>query len=192
VKHTLGTQLRHLIELLDGAVSAAYEGAGLRYRPRYTPVVRALMDLEPLTIGQIAKRAGITQPSATQTVLLMMKEGFLSAESSAEDGRQKLIRLSKQGRDLLPKLKVCWQATASAASSLEADLPFPLSQLLDSTIRALAAKSFEARIREARSKLTENTNESPLPVSLLERSAMRSRPAKSSPKASTPQMSIKR
>ena len=37
MKSTQGTQLRHLIELLDGAVGAAYEAAGLDYRPRYTP-----------------------------------------------------------------------------------------------------------------------------------------------------------
>jgi MarR family transcriptional regulator, organic hydroperoxide resistance regulator len=178
VKQTLGTQLRHLIELLDGAVGAAYQDLGLRYRPRYTPVVRALMDLEPLTIGQIAEAAGITQPSATQTVALMLKDGILSAASGPDDGRQKLIRLSQHGRDLLPRLKVCWQATAAAASSLEADLPFPLSELLESALQALAAKPFDTRIREARSQLREDTNQSALPIRRRGCSALQRRPAK--------------
>lgn len=149
MKSSLGTQLRHLIELLDGAVSAAYDEAGLRYRPRYTPVMRALMAREPATIGAIAEAAGITQPAATQTVALMVKEGLISVQAGAQDGRQKLISLTPLGRELLPKLQRCWRATAAAAASLDAELPVPLLQTLDGAIAALAKKSYGARIREA-------------------------------------------
>jgi DNA-binding MarR family transcriptional regulator len=153
MKQALGTQLRHLIDLLDSAVSAAYEDAGLDYRPRYTPVIRALMKHEPSTIGQIAQAAGITQPAATQTVALMIKEGLIFAEPGPEDGRQKMIRLTSKGHELLPKLAICWEATALAASSLEAELPYPLSQAVASAIDALETKSFKVRIREAHTEL---------------------------------------
>ncbi|MEJ7804879.1 MAG: MarR family transcriptional regulator [Telluria sp.] len=153
MKSTHGTQLRHLIELLDGAVGAAYEAAGLTYRPRYTPVMRSLMAKEPATIGLIAEAAGITQPAATQTIALMIKDGIVSVEASPTDARQKMIRLTQLGRDLVPQLKMCWQATAIASASLEAELPFPLSDVLDSAIGALASKSFGERISEARAQL---------------------------------------
>lgn len=156
MKATHGTQLRHLIELLDGAVLAAYEDAGLNYRPRYTPIMRALMAGEPATLGAIAEAAGITQPAATQTVALMIKDGLLSVEASAHDGRQKMIRLSQQGRELVPALEACWKATAIASASLEADLPFPLGQVLDSAIKALAAKPFGVRIQEARAQMNDH------------------------------------
>jgi DNA-binding MarR family transcriptional regulator len=149
---TLGTQLRHLIELLDGAVEAAYLENGLAYRPRYTPVMRALMASDTCTIGQIAEAAGITQPAATQTVGRMIKEGLVSAATGVQDGRQRLVRLTAQGRALLPQLQRCWQATAEAARSLEAELPFPLSDTLAGASAALAAKSFGERIREARAR----------------------------------------
>lgn len=145
--------MRHLLELLDGAVSKAYDDAGLRYRPRYTPVMRALIAEEPLTIGQIAGAAGITQPAATQTVALMVKEGLLIAEAGPADGRQRLIHLSKQGRALLPGLRDCWQATEMAAASLDAALVPPLSQTLSDAISALEGKSFGIRIVEARAQM---------------------------------------
>ncbi len=151
MKRSLGTQLRHLIELLDGAVGAAYEEAGLAYRPRYTPVMRALMQAEPATIGHIAAAAGITQPAATQTVALMIKEGLVTAEAGTLDGRQKLIRLSADGRALLPKLQACWQATAAAAASLEAECG--LSATVEAAIEALAARSYGDRIRTARAEM---------------------------------------
>ncbi|PTL85029.1 MarR family winged helix-turn-helix transcriptional regulator [Vitiosangium sp. GDMCC 1.1324] len=150
----LGTQLRHLIDLLDGAVGQAYEAEGLPYRPRYTPVIRTLMQREPLTIGQIAEASGITQPAVTQTLALMVKEGLVSSEPGPVDGRQRLIRLTDAGRELLPRLQMHWQATASAAASLDAELPMPLSRILESAIEALEAKSFGERIAEARARLS--------------------------------------
>ena len=153
MKQGLGTQLRHLIELLDGAVAASYEEAGIDYRPRYTPVMRALAAGEPRTVGQIAEAAGITQPAATQTVALMLKEDLVSTMASPADARQKLVRLSRRGQALLPQLQQCWAATSASAASLDADLPYPLSDTLAQAIAALEQHPFGARIRAARNRL---------------------------------------
>lgn len=158
----LGTQLRHLIELLDGAVEASYVEAGLDYRPRYTPVMRALIAQEPLTIGQIASCAGITQPAATQTVALMMKQGLLMSAAGTSDGRQKLVRLSPDGRSMVPQLQRCWQATAAAAASLDAQLPCPLSEVLAAAIEALEGQGFGERIRVAGGGVTGEIGSAPL------------------------------
>jgi DNA-binding MarR family transcriptional regulator len=149
MKQGLGTQLRHLIELLDGAVQQAYTDAGLDYRPRYTPVMRVFAQQQSATIGQLAELAGITQPAVTQTVALMKKEGLLLVAASGEDGRQRVVRLSSKGEAMLPRLQACWQATRRAADSLDADLEFPLSDCLAQAIAVLDQCSFGERIREA-------------------------------------------
>jgi DNA-binding MarR family transcriptional regulator len=158
MRQGLGTQLRHLIDLLDGAVSAAYEEAGIDYRPRYTPVMRALEGGAPHTVSQIAEAAGITQPAATQTVALMIKEGLLEASPGVHDARQKVVRLSARGQQLLPQLRLCWQATRVAADSLDGDMPYPLSDALANAIAALQTKPFGARIRTARAAITKETS----------------------------------
>ena len=150
MKQGLGTQLRHLIELLDGAVQQAYVDAGLDYRPRYTPVMRALAQQQSATIGQLAELAGITQPAATQTVALMKKEGLLQVAPGGGDGRQRVVRLSARGAQLLPQLQACWDATKQAADSLDADLELPLSVCLAQAIAALGQRSFGERIQAAR------------------------------------------
>ncbi len=152
MKQGLGTRLRHLLELLDGAVSESYAIAGLDYRPRYTPVMRVLIAHDLCTIGQIAEAAGITQPAATQTIALMVKQGLISSAAGAEDGRQRMIRLTDKGRALVPQLQACWLATSAAAASLDEDLATPLSEAIENAIRALEAKPFGQRIAEARSK----------------------------------------
>ncbi len=145
----LGTQLRHLIELLDGAVADAYVREGLSYRPRYTPVMRALIASEPRTISEIAETAGITQPAATQTVSLMVRDGLVSSTPGAADARQRVIRLTKAARKLLPRLQRCWGATAIAAASLDAELKYPLSQLLAEASIALEREAFSDRLAAA-------------------------------------------
>lgn len=152
MKQGLGTQLRHLIDLLDGDVAQQYTDAGLCYRPRYTPIVRVLKELGTASIGQIADAASITQPAATQTVKLMKNDGLVAVVPGI-DGRQRLVTLSPRGIDLLPALETCWAATKAAADGLDAQLSAPLSRILDEALLALGEKSFHARISEARMRL---------------------------------------
>ena len=153
MKQGLGTQLRHLIELLDGAVQQAYADAGLDYRPRYTPVMRILARQESATIGELAELAGITQPAVTQTVALMKKEGLLVVAAGGDDGRRRVVRLSPQGAAMLPHLQACWRATKHAADGLDAELEFPLSESLAQAIAALGKRSFGDRILAVRKKV---------------------------------------
>jgi DNA-binding MarR family transcriptional regulator len=154
MKQGLGTQLRHLIELLDGAVEEAYATAKLSdYRPRFTPVMRVLSTRQQVTIGDIAELAGITQPAATQTVALMQRKGLLEIEAGAQDARQRMVSLSANGKALLPRVAECWLATKLAADSLDAELDVPLSHCLAQAIEALAQRTFGERIQSARVEL---------------------------------------
>lgn len=153
MKTGLGTQLAYLLDLLDSAVQDSYVQAQLATRPRYTPVLRALSEREPSTLGQIAQSAKISQPLATQTVALMIEDGVISSTPGPGDGRQRLIRITDKGRDLMPKLQACWAATRLAADTLDAELALPLSAQLANAIEALERKPFAQRIAEARQHL---------------------------------------
>lgn len=142
----LGTQLRHLIELLDGAVGRHYAAAGLSdYRPRFTPVVRVLHDRRQATIKEIAALAAVTHSAASQTVAEMVKAGFVETVSGS-DARERLVSLSGKARAMLPDLQRLWQATDAAATALDAELSYPLARLLQETVVALDRCSFDARI----------------------------------------------
>lgn len=162
MKQGLGTQLRHLLELLDGDVAQAYVDAGLDYRPRYTPVMRVLAQETSASVGRIAQVAGISQPATTQTLALMKKEGLVTVGPGA-DGRERVVRLGAVGQRMLPKLMECWAATKAAAESLDATLPYPLSQCLAEAIQALEAEPFGERIRKARATQAAHAAGTPTP-----------------------------
>ncbi|HTD05518.1 hypothetical protein [Undibacterium sp.] len=73
--------------------------------------------------------------------------------AGSEDGRQRVVRLSRQGEALLPRLQAHWQATGRAADSLDAELKFPLPECLAHAIAVLGQRSFGDRIRDASKKV---------------------------------------
>jgi len=147
VTPTLGTLLRHLVELLDGAVDARYVAARLDYRPRYTPVVRALLELRSASIRLIAQHAGLTHSAASQTVALMTK-ARLARSQVGEDGRERVISLSPRALRMVPALQRMWDSTNAAARELDGELTMPLSALVQEAIRALEQRPFGERIEQ--------------------------------------------
>jgi DNA-binding MarR family transcriptional regulator len=92
-------------------------------------------------------------------VALMQKHGLVTVAPAPLDARQKQVGLSEQGKALLPRLQRCWQATGAAAASLDADLPYPLSDALAQAIAALEQRPFGARIRAARARVSPDDKE---------------------------------
>ncbi|MFO3704637.1 MarR family winged helix-turn-helix transcriptional regulator [Xanthomonas codiaei] len=145
---TLGTLVRHLIELLDGDLEAVYAASGLPWRPRYTPVLRVLMRLGPASIKVLALQIGITHSAASQTVAQMAKQRLVVLKPGA-DARERIVVLTARTRRLVPALEQQWAATNAAAAQLDAELSMPLSAVLAEAIAALQRRPFATRIAAA-------------------------------------------
>jgi DNA-binding MarR family transcriptional regulator len=140
--------MRHVLEVLDSDVAKFLADIGLDgYRPRYSPVVRALLARGPLAIRDLAGEMRVTHSAASQTVAQMNRAGFVSLEPGA-DARQRIVSLTPKTRDLLPLIEAEWTATTEAAEALEAELPYSLRALLDAIMEALERKPFRQRIEE--------------------------------------------
>ena len=145
----LGTRLRHVLELLDGDVAQVYADLGLSdYRPRFSPVVRALVQLGPSSIRDLARAIGVTHSAASQTVAQMSKRGLVALEPGA-DARQRIVRLTGQARSLLPVIDAEWAATGAAVEDMDAELPVPLGEMLAAILRAVERRPLRERIGDA-------------------------------------------
>ena len=145
----LGTRLRHALELMDGDVAQACADLGLAgYRPRYSAVVRVLVSGGACSIGELAEATGVTHSAASQTVAQMRRDGLV-AMASGTDGRRRIVRLTPKARRLLPAIEAEWAATAEAAAHLDAELPYPLTTLVEALHEALLRRPFRQRIADA-------------------------------------------
>ncbi|MCP2168645.1 MarR family winged helix-turn-helix transcriptional regulator [Goodfellowiella coeruleoviolacea] len=145
----LGTRLRHLLELLDGDLSAVYEDLGLGwFRPRFTSTVRVLAAAGPSSISEIAAATGVTHSAASQTVAQMRKAGLVTLEPGP-DARQRIVRLTPAAERLVPVLNAEWAATTAAIEALEAELSAPLSRIVAEALAALHRRPMRQRIADA-------------------------------------------
>jgi DNA-binding MarR family transcriptional regulator len=142
----LGTRLRHVLETLDGAVADVYRDLGMPgFRPRYTPIIRILAADGPRSIRDLANATSVTHSAASQTVAQLAREGFVELRPG-QDARQRIVHLTPTAESALPVLDREWAATTAAARELEAELPYPLSDLITAILAALARRPMHERI----------------------------------------------
>lgn len=152
----LGTRLRLILDEMDADVGLALADLGLTdYRTRYSAVVRLVARSGPVTIRDVAEALGVSHSAASQTVSEMERRGLLALRAGA-DARQRQIRLTAKTRKLLPAIDAEWDATDAAAAALEAELPYPLGQLIDDLEAALERRRFRARIADAAAALPDS------------------------------------
>lgn len=145
----LGTALRHVLEALDGDVAKVYADLGLPdYRPKFSPVVRALVSSGPTSIRDLAQTVRVTHSAASQTVAQMSRAGLVTLQPGS-DARQRIVHLTARTTSLLPVIDAEWAATSAAAADLNAELPVPLGEVLDAIIRAVQRRPMRERIADA-------------------------------------------
>lgn len=152
----LGTRLRLLLEDVDADVALALADLGLAdYRTRYSAVVRLLAANGPSAIRDIADALNVSHSAASQTVAEMERRGLLELRAGS-DARQRLVRLTAKTRRLLPAINAEWDATEAASAALDAELPYPLSTLIDDLAAALQRRRFRSRIADAAAALPDS------------------------------------
>jgi len=67
-------------------------------------IMRALMELESIEIGELAERVFILKPSATRTVKNLQDRKIVSRSRSSADQRRAFIALTPKGRQLFDDL----------------------------------------------------------------------------------------
>lgn len=142
----LGTLLRNLIDRLDADVEQRYLDDGLDYRPRFTPVVRALDALGPASIAVLARHQGMRHSAMSQTVAQMARLGLVR-QVAGKDGRERIVTPTRKLSVLLPRIRRHWQATNAAAADLDACVPHSLAATVQAALDALDERSFSDRAR---------------------------------------------
>lgn len=142
----LGTRLRFMLDQLEAGVAAAYTDLGLPgFRTRYNPIVRVLIQAGPQSIRDLAATIGVTHSAVSQTVAQMAKEDLVTL-ASGQDARRRIVSLTPKAESLLPILEAEWNATTAAAEELDAELPFPLTRLVEAVLEALDRRTMADRI----------------------------------------------
>lgn len=131
---------------MDADIARLYNERGVTgIRPRSVMPLIRLGRRGPMTIRALADSLNVTHSAMSQTVSALRRQGLVHSHTGA-DARTRVVELTDRARALLPFLEAEWRATERAVAELEAEVPYPLSQVVRDLERALGRRSFYDRI----------------------------------------------
>ena len=140
----LGTRLRRVAERLQAATQEILADSGVQVG--YLPFLAAIDRLGALTVGDMARAMGVSQPAATKALGQLSKFGFVRQTVAPDDGRRKLAELTPKGRALVDRSKVGgWLQVEAAVSDLCAGLEGSVLTQLTEIERRLAERPLKER-----------------------------------------------
>jgi DNA-binding MarR family transcriptional regulator len=140
--------LRLLQEAMDADIARVYAEANVPdVRPTWVLELLRLHARGPMTITELAGSVQRTHSALSQKVAAMRAAGLVRTTTGA-DGRTKAVTLTAKAQALAARLALEWRATEAAVAEIEAEIPYPLSQVVTDIEAALARKSFHDRIAE--------------------------------------------
>ncbi|GGU73585.1 MarR family transcriptional regulator [Streptomyces albospinus] len=140
--------LRLLQASMDADIARIYAERQIDgLKPNYVRELLRLHALGPMTITELAESVGYTHSALSQKVAAMRAAGWVRTVAG-EDARTKKVALTERAGAVVGRLAAEWRATEAALAELEAEIPYPLTQVVTDIERALERRSFHDRIAE--------------------------------------------
>ena len=142
----LGSRLKRLGERMQADVLRILEQEGLQIQPSQTPILAALDQNGPSTVGDIVRATGVSQPAITRSLALLTDLGLIETVRAGRDLRHRTVSLSEAGCAALAHSKqTVWPRVEAAVVELCAGLSGSLLQQIDAIEDALAATPLNLR-----------------------------------------------
>jgi DNA-binding MarR family transcriptional regulator len=145
------SQWRSLSELqarMDADIARIYTERQIKgLKPSFVMELLRLHSRGPMTITELAESVGRTHSALSQKVSAMRAAGLVRTLPGT-DARSKKVALTAKARGIVELLAAEWRATEAAITELEAEIPYPMTQVVLDIEQALERKSFHDRIAE--------------------------------------------
>jgi DNA-binding MarR family transcriptional regulator len=116
--------------------------------PTWPSLLRRLDAAERLTVMDAARELDVSHVHVQKLLKSMKEAGVVSASDDPNDGRRTFYRLTKKGRDLLPKVAHLSNAYLQVIEDIETETGDELYAALLSFKKALVKKDWKTRVTE--------------------------------------------
>jgi DNA-binding MarR family transcriptional regulator len=138
--------MHRLLSAMDDEIARLYAENGIAdLKPAWVLEIIRLHVRGPMTIAELARSVGRTHSALSQKVAAMRAAGWLET-APGPDARTKKVTLTAKAERIAALLAAEWRATEASIAELEAEIPYPLSQVAVDLRAALDRKSFHDRI----------------------------------------------
>lgn len=145
-EQSLWRPLRLLQAAMDAEIAALYAEAGIEgLKASYVMELLRLHGRGPMTITELASSVQRTHSAMSQKVAAMRAAGLVRT-TPGPDARSRQVVLTAKAKRLIGALAAEWRATEAAIAEIEAEIPYPLSQVVADIQAALERQSLHDRI----------------------------------------------
>lgn len=146
---TLGTRLKRIGDSLQADVQQLIDAEGIAVQTGQYPLLAALDELGPMTVGDLSAALGVSQPGVTRSVGQLVKQGVVIVARGEKDQRTKVVTLAPAGQAVVDRGKRdLWLVIDGSLADICGKDATPLLDELDRLEAALAEKSLYRRMRE--------------------------------------------
>jgi DNA-binding MarR family transcriptional regulator len=147
-EHSRWRPLRLLQAAMDADIARVYAEAEIDgLKPTWVMELLRLHVHGPMTIKELAGSVERTHSAMSQKVAAMRAAGWVRT-TPGRDARSKKVILTAKATRIAGRLAAEWRATEAAVADIEAEIPYPLSQVVTDIEAVLRRKSFHDRITE--------------------------------------------
>ncbi|MEK7660698.1 MAG: GNAT family N-acetyltransferase [Pseudomonadota bacterium] len=146
----LGSRLKRLSDrFLTDATKITHSIGFADLYPSQTVLIAALEKSPPVSVSNLAKELGLSQPAVTRNLSILGKQSYVKYVSDPSDQRQKLISLSVKGQKLAGQLRArLWGKIEKTVAQICQESSPDFVEHLEHIEKALGKKSFEERFME--------------------------------------------
>lgn len=130
----LGSRLKRLAERMQADAAEVARSLDLPVQPAQMSLLLAIRMHEPISVGELAERLQLAQPTVTRALGALEREGFVEIRRAPGDQRTKRLAFTDKGRalmariqsELLPRIE---PAAAQLVGALDGDFMLGLSRV---------------------------------------------------------------
>ncbi|NJB70848.1 DNA-binding MarR family transcriptional regulator [Saonia flava] len=142
----IGSRLKRLSGYIARETQIVYDEMKVDFDPYLFPIFKTIIDNQETTTSYIQEALRYTQPAITQAIGKLSKLGYVSSKIDQNDGRKKLLYITKKGEEVNMLLKPIWKVINEEAKTLTQVSANSLVDMLYEIELKLEAKSLSKRI----------------------------------------------
>lgn len=150
----LGSRLKRLAERMQADAAEVARSLDLPVQPAQMSLLMAIRMHEPISVGELAERLQLAQPTVTRALGPLERAGFVEVRRAPGDQRTKRLAFTDKGRALMARIQAeLLPRIEPAAAALVAELEGDFMRGLARVEARLAERSLLGRAQAARSPL---------------------------------------
>ena len=144
----LGSRLKRLSDRIMRDGSRIYQANDIEFEPKWFPVFYLLSEAAPLGVTELSQQLGVTHAAVSQTVRELLQKKLITGIKDRNDGRRRLLSLSKKGLELLPRIKDLWNDIAIAFHRMINEHQYNILDSLQEVEQSFMESSLDERVAQ--------------------------------------------